>query len=222
MKRILYDLAGANPACRFSPYCWRIKLALAHKNLAYETIPWRFTEKAAIEFSGQGKVPVLVDGKNTIHDSQAIAEYLETTYPNEASLFGDPPAKALTYFIKNWTELSLHPAIVKVVLPDIYFTILDPKDQPYFRKTREAFQGMSIEAMAARRPEYLAVLQTALAPLRTTLSGQTFIAGAAPNYADHIVYGALRWAAMTSSTPLLEQEDPIAAWMQAILDTYDL
>jgi glutathione S-transferase-like protein len=35
----LYDLAGADPNRRFSPYCWRIRLALAHKRLPVETIP---------------------------------------------------------------------------------------------------------------------------------------------------------------------------------------
>jgi len=221
MKRKLYDLAAADISLRFSPYCWRTKLALAHKNLAYDTVPWRFIEKPEIQFSGQDKVPVLVDGKTVIHDSQAIAEYLETTYPNEASLFGDPAAKAMMVFVKNWTELTLHPTIAKVVLPDI-FALLDPKDQPYFRKTREAFQGMTIEAIAARRPEYLAILQATLAPLRATLKGQPFLAGDIPNYADHIAYGALRWATMTSSTPLLAPDDPITVWMQAILDTYGL
>jgi Glutathione S-transferase, N-terminal domain len=49
----LYYLAGAEPERRFSPYCWRIRLALAHKNLPVETIPWRFTEKAEIAASGQ-------------------------------------------------------------------------------------------------------------------------------------------------------------------------
>jgi hypothetical protein len=29
----LYDLAAAEPERRFSPYCWRIKMALAHKGL---------------------------------------------------------------------------------------------------------------------------------------------------------------------------------------------
>ena len=41
----LYDLAGAEPDRRFSPYCWRTRMALAHKGLEVETIPWRFTEK---------------------------------------------------------------------------------------------------------------------------------------------------------------------------------
>ena len=62
----LYDLAGAEPERRFSPYCWRTKLALMHKGLAFETIPWRFAEKDAIAFSGQGRVPVLVDGDRAV------------------------------------------------------------------------------------------------------------------------------------------------------------
>jgi glutathione S-transferase len=44
----LYDLAAADEERRFSPYCWRIKMALAHKELKVETIPWRFIEKDAI------------------------------------------------------------------------------------------------------------------------------------------------------------------------------
>jgi glutathione S-transferase len=221
MQRILYDLAGADPDFRFSPYCWRIKLALAHKNLPFETVPWRFTDKDAIAFSGQGKVPVLVDGDQTIHDSQAIAEYLETAYPNEASLFGDPPSRALTRFIKFWAEDTLHAAIVPIVLPDI-FKLLDPKDQPYFRQTREAIWGITIEEMAARRDRYMPHLQAALAPLRHTLAVQPFVAGAITSFADHIAYGALKWATMTSSTPLLPADDPIIPWMRALLDTYGL
>jgi len=45
MPIVLYDLAGAEPDRRFSPFCWRTKMALAHKGLEAETVPWRFTEK---------------------------------------------------------------------------------------------------------------------------------------------------------------------------------
>lgn len=31
MSLNLYDLAGAQPERRFSPYCWKICMALAHK-----------------------------------------------------------------------------------------------------------------------------------------------------------------------------------------------
>jgi hypothetical protein len=44
----LYELAGADENRRFSPYCWRIRMALAHKGLDVECIPWRFTEKDAL------------------------------------------------------------------------------------------------------------------------------------------------------------------------------
>ena len=92
----LYDLAGADPNRRFSPYCWRIRLALAHKRLAIETIPWRFTEKAEIAPSGSKTVPVLVDGDRWIADSWTIANYLEDAYPDSPSLFGGAAARRLT------------------------------------------------------------------------------------------------------------------------------
>ena len=38
MTRHLYDLAGADAGRRFSPYCWRVKLALAAKGLAFDTV----------------------------------------------------------------------------------------------------------------------------------------------------------------------------------------
>jgi hypothetical protein len=53
---ILYELAGANADLRFSPYCWRSRLALPHEGLDFETIFWRLTEKEAVAaFSGQGR-----------------------------------------------------------------------------------------------------------------------------------------------------------------------
>jgi glutathione S-transferase len=221
MKRVLYDLAGEDPDFRFSPYCWRAKLALAMKNLSFETIPWRFTDKDVIAFSGQAKVPVLVDGTQVISDSQAIAEYLETAYPNEPSLFGDPPSRALTQFIKSWTEDVLQPAIARIVVPDV-FARLHPKDKAYFRETRERAWGMKIEDFPAGRAAAEAVFKTTLAPLRSTLKAQHFIAGTAPSYADHIVFGALQWGRLTSSAPFLPEGDPILAWMEAVLETYGL
>ena len=75
--RQLYDLAGAEAERRFSPYCWRTKMALIHKGLPFDTIPWRFNEKSVIAFSGQGRVPVLSDGDQVVSDSWTIATYLE-------------------------------------------------------------------------------------------------------------------------------------------------
>ena len=90
----LFDLAGADEQRRFSPYCWRTRLALAHKGLPVQTVAWRFTDKQAIAATGQGKVPVLVDGERWIHDSWAIAEYLEDHYTDRPSLFGPGAGRA--------------------------------------------------------------------------------------------------------------------------------
>ncbi len=217
--RKLYDLAAADPALRFSPYCWRAKLALAHKGLTVETIPWRFTEKDAIAFSGSQTVPVLVDGEKTIADSQAIAEYLEAAYPDAPSLFGGAECHALTAFVRRWSDGVLQPALVKILMPDI-FPILHPKDQAYFRESREARIGMRIEALGAQRAQHLPALEAPLATLQAVLKGQKFLGGDTPLYADHIVFGALQWAAKTSSTRLWSADDVIAHWIQAVLDYY--
>jgi glutathione S-transferase len=222
MTRVLYDLAGADEDLRFSPFCWRVKLALAHKNLDFETVPWRFTDKEAIAFSGQGKVPVLVDGDSVVSDSHDIAIYLEENYPNEASLFGDHPGPAFAYFVKAWTESVLHSTIVPVVIHDIFHHHLAPQDQPYFRQTREAYYKRTLEDFAAQRDEALATFHAALKPVYAVLKVQPFLSGDAPAYPDHIVFGALQWARLTSSTKLFSADDPISIWMLAVLEAYDL
>ncbi len=215
----LFDLAGADDDVRFSPNCWRTRLALAHKELPAETVPWRFTEKAAIAVSGQGKVPVLLDGEHCVFDSWAIAEYLEATYPDRPSLFGSAEAHALARFVNQWTSEILHPAIARIIVPDL-LTILHEKDRDYFRTTREAAFGTTFEALAAAREEGLAALRRVVKPLRSTLAAQPFLAGAAPNYADHIAFGAFQWARISSPVALLAVDDPIGAWCERMLDAY--
>ena len=82
MAITMYDLAGAETDRRFSPFCWRARMALAHKGLEVDTVPWRFTEKDELPKPNAGRVPVIVDGGRVVHDSTAIAEYLETQYPD--------------------------------------------------------------------------------------------------------------------------------------------
>lgn len=216
----LFDLAGSDDDLRFSPNCWRTRLALAHKGLPVETVPWRFTEKEAIAPSGQGKVPVIVDGDTWLYDSWTIAEHLEDTYPDGPSLFGPGQGRALARFVNQWSTEVLHPAVAQVVVPDIV-GMLHEKDRDYFRATREAAFGRSFEALAAARDDALAALHRVVSPLRSTLAAQPFVAGAAPNYADHAVFGAFQWARVVSPAALLPVADPIGAWIERMLDAYD-
>jgi glutathione S-transferase len=220
MSMVLYDLAGAEPDRRFSPYCWRIKFALAHKNLGYDTIAWRFTEKDVIRFSGQGKVPVLCDGDKIIADSWAIAAYLEATYPQQPSLFGGEAGKALTRFINGWADRILIQALAPVLIVDI-FNHLDPKDQAYFRQTREKAFAAPLEQIAETRTIRVKGFRELLEPLRYLLRSQNFIAGATPAYADYAVFGAFQWARSVSPFKLLEHDDLIFQWRERLLDACD-
>ncbi len=215
----LFDLAGADDDLRFSPNCWRTRLALAHKGLPVETVAWRFTEKDAIAKSGQGKVPVLVAGDKWLYESWDIAEYLEDTYADRPSLFGCPQGRATARFVNQWASEVLHPSVARVVVPDIP-AALHEKDKEYFRTTREAAFGRTFAAIAAERDEALAVLNRTLAPLRSTLANQPFVAGAAPAYADHAVFGAFQWARVISPIALTAADDPVSAWVARMLDAY--
>src|SRR5262245_30398274 len=104
MSRTLYDLAGASNDLRFSPYCWRIKMALKHKGLEWQETPWRFTEKSVIAFASSTTVPVLIDGDTVVADSWNIALHLEANYPQAPTLFGSAQGEAHALFIKFWVE----------------------------------------------------------------------------------------------------------------------
>ena len=133
MAITLYDLAGVEADRRFSPFCWRTRMALAHKGLEVETVPWRFTEKDRLPQPNGGRVPVIVDGGQVVHDSSTIAEYLENRYPDRPSLFPSEAGQALTRFIQNWTETVLQPGLIGFVVLDIHRHI-GPEDQAYFRQ----------------------------------------------------------------------------------------
>jgi glutathione S-transferase len=215
----LYDLAGADDNRRFSPYCWRIKLALAHKGLSVETIPWRFTEKDRIAASGQGRVPVLVDGGKWVADSWNIACYLEDAYPDRPSLFGGGAGRALSRFYVGWADGVLQPAMARLIVRDIV-DHLHPKDRDYFRKSREERFGKTLEEVVADREKNLPAFRTALAPLRMVLKDQPFLGGVTPLQADYIVFGGFQWARAISAWPLLEKDDVVHAWRERILDLY--
>jgi len=160
MTITLYDLAGAEPDRRFSPFCWRIRMALAHKGLAVETVPWGFTEKDRLPQPNAGRVPVIVDGGTVVHDSTAIADYLEEHYADRPSLFGGETGRALARFVQNWTETVLQPGIIPLVVLDIH-RHSRPQDQDYFRRSREERLGKTLEARRGCRRFALASIRCA-------------------------------------------------------------
>src|ERR1700683_616174 len=107
----LYDLAGGENDRRFSPFCWRSKMALTQKGLEFETIPWRYADKDKIAFAGADRVPVMVDDERPVTDSWTIAAYLEDNYVERPSLFGGIRGRAAARFVNNWADVVLNPAL---------------------------------------------------------------------------------------------------------------
>ena len=216
----LYDLAGAEPERRFSPYCWRIKLALMHKGLPFDTIPWRFTDKEAIAFSGQGRVPVLVDGEHVVFDSWTIATHLEDAYADRPSLFRGDGGRAVTQFVNAWADGVLVGGILRLIVTDI-LAHLDEKDRAYFRETREKRFGVALETVTSDREMNVLAFRKTLEPIRTILAAQPYFGGETPAYADYAVFSCFQWARCTSSFPLLLKDDPVWAWRDRLLSAFD-
>ena len=194
-------------------------MALKHKGLEFETIPWRFTDKAAIAFSGQGLVPVLVDGGRTVHNSWNIALYLEEAYPQRPGLFEGAQSRALTEFFQQWVIRAIHGATLKVIVLDL-FARLHEKDKAYFRESREKRFGMTLEQYAGDPKAALAAFRGALEPVRPVLVQHPFVSGKGPGYADYLLFGPFQWARAMSPTRLLEPDDPVFAWRERMLDLW--
>ena len=210
MARILYDLSGTN-GLRFSPYCWRVKLSLAQKNLEYKTVAVGFTEKWKLEFSGQNLLPVLDDNGTIVCDSWKIAEYLEATYPNAPELFPGAEGKLLAKLTTEWIN-GQHKELLSFFILDV-LNKLDSKDQEYFRRSREKRYGISLEDVQLGREDRIAEFrEVKLAALRAHLADRPFIAREGPGYGDFAVFGTFQWARLVSKFDLLDPSDPIYDW----------
>jgi glutathione S-transferase len=195
-------------------------MALAHKGLDATSIPWRFTEKDAINKHKSDKVPVLLDGERAVNDSWAIANYLEDTYPDRPSLFGGEGGRAMGRMLNWWGDTVVVAGMFPFIVADIHGH-LRPVDQAYFRESREARFKKSLEEVASNRDTGVDAFRKSLDPMRLTLKTQPFLGGAAPNYADYIVFGPFQWARAISPFKLLAEDDAIYAWREKMLDAFN-
>jgi len=79
------------------PYCARVRIVLAEKDVEYETVVIDLSDRPAwlYEKNPLGKVPVLEEDGFILPESEVINEYLEERYPEPALLPEDPAARAL-------------------------------------------------------------------------------------------------------------------------------
>ncbi|MCR9255363.1 MAG: glutathione S-transferase N-terminal domain-containing protein [Alphaproteobacteria bacterium] len=215
----LYDLVGKD-GLRYSPFGWRVRMSLLHKGLEAEWEPVNFTDKDKIAFSGQKRVPVLVDGESVVSDSWAIVNYLDEAYPDSPSLLGGAAAIPMMRAWNHYVDTIVHPAMAKIIVGDVFDNV-DPIDMDYFRETREQIFGKTMEQCKEDGERHLPGLVPALLPARRQLEEYAFIGGDSPNFGDFCLFGPLQWARCSSPRKLLPEDHAVEQWRQRMLDLFD-
>jgi glutathione S-transferase len=101
-RLVLYQPPGED-GLSYSPYCNKVRWALALKGLAFETV----TTSAFRKHSRTGKLPVLdVDGER-VADSTEILARLECLCPDPPLVPADPRLAAQTAMVEEWADESL-------------------------------------------------------------------------------------------------------------------
>lgn len=211
----LYELCGDDRR-RFSPYCWRTRMALAIKGIEVEAVPVGFTQIPAV-CDGTGKtVPILETTDGAVADSFEIARHLDETHPAKP-LFRGEAAQAHCLLIQGWADTAVVGGLASMIVVDVW-SILRPEDKEYFRSTREGRFGKTLEEFQADRETRVAGFNSmTLAPARRALAQSQWLGGDQPDYADCILFGTLMWPHVVSEFSVL-QEGPIMDWFRRCLE----
>jgi glutathione S-transferase len=215
----LWELKGKDGR-RYSLFSWRTRMALTHKQLAFETQPVCMSDKPAIAFSGGKTVPVIRDGETVVRDSWKIAEHLERRYPDAPALFGGAIGRGVTQTFCAWVDRELVPAMLPVIVADIHERV-DPADDEYFRRQFEGILRKTLEQARDEREDALRRLGRVLEPLQAALKRQPYACGENAAYADFALFSVFQWARVMSPQEVLGPESPICSWRERMLDLYD-
>ncbi|KAF5990155.1 acyl-CoA oxidase [Fusarium bulbicola] len=197
---ILYDLECIKNTC-FSPVVWKIRLMLNYKGIPYKTIFLEFPdiEPRLKELSGSARytVPTIhhVPTGKYIMNSPAIAEFLESTYPNPPLLLSSELGREIEARARG----AIGPAFRISVTPRENL-ILSPRAQEYFRAKNEARMGCKLEDLMDPEKEEktwkaVADKMSELSDLMLTNKDKgPFLLGEKPSYTDFFIAASLQSA----------------------------
>jgi glutathione S-transferase len=220
MSLIMYERIG-HEGRHPSPFSWRIRYALAHEGVEPEFRHVRFADVETIRgLSGQHFVPIITDGDWVVHDSWNIACYLEDRFPDRPSLFGGSVGRGVARLVNHWADNTLGVAIRRLIAAQ-FVVCLDPGDRAYYRSSREAAFGCTLEEYCADRPRWLAEFAAVTAPLERTLQEQPYIAGAAPAYADYVVFSMFQYARLGCPDEFVAEGTALRRWRDGLVAAFD-
>ena len=220
-RRMLYDLAGADPALRFSPFCWRIRMALAHKGLDGRDHPLALHREgphrlrrpgAGAGAGGWGPDPARQLGHRRIPRGRLSAP----SQPVRRAA----TAQAVTRFVNGWTDASCIPGS-----PGWWcgtsWTAWRRRMPAISAKAGRSASAPRWRSSSPTREANLPAFRRELQPLRLALRGQPFLSGEAPAYADYIVFGAFSGPARSAPSGCWRPDDPVHAWRGRMLGLFD-
>ena len=213
----LFEVSGENPSLVFSPFCWRVRLALAHKGLKANFHSVAYSDKTQIAFSGQELLPVIRDSQTILHDSFAIISYLDRQYPQatlDLNSIAGQRALLIDRVVHQDLLIGLFRLLVLRILP-----LLSPTDSAYFRNKHEKLLGMTLETFADAAIG-MKLVERALQPLEAQLQSAPFFDGDAPGAIDVLIGGFFFWAWVLRLTPW-EHYPGVSAWFTKMLAGYE-
>jgi len=220
MALVFHERVGLDGR-RISPFSWRIRYALAHKGVEPQFRHVRFADVETIRaLSGQQFVPIVTDGDRVIHDSWNIACYLEGRFPDRPSLFDGDGERAVTRLVNHWADQTLGTAVRRLIASDFVFC-LDPEDRAYYRRSREATFGCTLEEYCADRRRWLSEFAAVTAPLEKTLTERPYIAGGAPGYVDYVVFSIFQYARLGCPDEFLAEDTALRRWRDGLVQAFD-
>ncbi len=106
---------------RHSPYCLKVRMALAAKKLEYTTVEITpaIGQIDIFQKTGQRKLPVLFDNEITIHNSSSIIRHLEKIQIDPKLIPDNPKERSQAQIIENWADTTLSKSIKIVFLEEI-------------------------------------------------------------------------------------------------------
>ena len=106
---------------RHSPYCLKVRMALAAKKLEYRTVEITpaIGQIDIFQKTGQKKLPVLFDKETTIHDSSSIIRHLEKIEIEPKLIPEDVKEASQAQIIENWADTTLAKSIKIVFLEEL-------------------------------------------------------------------------------------------------------
>lgn len=205
----LYDWAP-------SPFCHKVRAALAHKGIAYRKLP-ALSHLGALRRRGTGKVPALeLDGRFLV-DSTDIVHALEAHTEAPRLLPEAPRDRALCHALEDWADESLY-------FFGLYYHWHEPAGRAqtaaYFRRTWLGWiafppyltrieRQLAGHGTSRRTPhEVQADLERNLDALEGLLEGRAYLVDDRPRLCDLAVMAQLVYLARTPTQRDLAERRP--------------